>query len=426
MKNRQAIYYLFAANSISGFAQGITMISIPWHFNNVLNMPSEFGTISMIITFLSLLWGLYGGTLIDRYNRKHVFLATCASGAFVLGSIALSGFYFEHLPVVLVSIVYGAMFFVYSIHYPNLFAFAQEITEPKDYGKIISWIEIQGQTTTAISMAFGAILYKGTEGGHINLFGFPVPIGFDIKAWELHEIFLLNASTFFIAMLLIAQIRFQAVAHRHAEINSVWERLITGFDFLKKHPLVFLFGTASFCIFITILVMGFYLNPIYIKNHLNEGADVYASYEMYFALGSLFAGIGVSALFRNINNVLAIIILSLCISAIYFLCMFDISLAVFYAIGLVQGFGNAGTRIMRMTYLFHHIPNQLIGRTGGVFMTLSIFIRLIFLFVLSRTFFVTGDNVIYSFGILAVFILASAILMLANYRKLVEMPATPA
>lgn len=425
MKNRQAIYFLFAANSISGFAQGITMISIPWHFNNVLNMPSEFGTISIVITFLSLLWGLYGGTLIDRYNRKHVFLATCASGFLVLGSIALSGFYHALSPF-LISIIYGAMFFVYSIHYPNLFAFAQEITEPKDYGKIISWIEIQGQTTTAISMAFGAFLYKGTEGGHINVFGFPVPIGADIQRWELHEIFLLNAVTFLIAMLLIAQIRFQPIAHREPEITTVRERLRAGFDFLKTHPLVFLFGTASFCIFITILVITFYLNPIYIKNHLGHEADVYASYEMYFALGSLFAGIGVSALFRKTNNVLAIILLSLSVTAIYLLCMLNIPLAVFYAIGIVQGFSNAGTRILRMTYLFHHIPNQLIGRTGGVFMTLSILIRLVFLLLLSRPFFVTGNHVIYSFGILGIFVLASAILMIANYRKLVALPETPA
>lgn len=402
------------------------MISIPWHFNNVLKMPSEFGTISMVITFFSLLWGLYAGTLIDRYNRKNVFLATCASGFLVLGGIALSGFIYKELSPFLVSIIYGAMFFVYSIHYPNLFAFAQEITEPKDYERIISWIEIQGQTTTAISMAFGAFLYRGTEGGYINVFGFHVPIGADIERWELHEIFLLNAITFLIAMLLIAKIRFQPVAQRTPETSSVRERLRAGFDFLKSHPLVFLFGTASFCIFITILVVGFYLNPIYIKNHLGGEADVYASYEMYFALGSLFAGIGVSTLFRKTNNVLAIILLSFSVAAIYLLCMLNISLALFYAIGVVQGFSNAGTRILRMTYLFHHIPNQLIGRTGGVFMTLSILIRLMFLFLLSRAFFVTGDNVIYSFGILGLFVLASAILMIVNYRKLIALPKMPA
>src|SRR5262245_16315806 len=96
MKNKQAIYLLFAANSISGFAQGITMIAIPWHYNNVLKLPTEFGTVNMIVTFLSLLWGLYGGILIDRHDRKNVFLVTSASGFLVLGTVAISGFYFEH------------------------------------------------------------------------------------------------------------------------------------------------------------------------------------------------------------------------------------------------------------------------------------------------------------------------------------------
>src|SRR5688572_3074183 len=120
MKNKQAIYLLFAANSISGFAQGITMIAIPWHYNNVLKLPSEFGTVNMVVTFLSLLWGLYGGTLIDRHNRKNVFMITSASGFFVLGGVALIGLYSGNLPAILVSFIYGAMFFIYTIHYPNL------------------------------------------------------------------------------------------------------------------------------------------------------------------------------------------------------------------------------------------------------------------------------------------------------------------
>ena len=423
MKNKQAIYLLFAANSISGFAMGITMIAIPWHYNNVLNLPTEFGTVNVIVTFLSLFWGLYGGTLIDRYNRKYLFIVASASGFILLGGVGLSGYYFGNLPAIFVSFIYGSMFFIYTLHYPNLFAFAQEITEPKDYGRIISWIEIQGQTTTAISMAFGAILYKGTTDGSISLFGFPVQIGFNIRAWELHEIFLLNAVTFFIAMLFISQIRFTPVAQRISEISSIVKRLQTGFDYLKNNPLVFLFGIASFFIFVTILVMGFYLAPIYIQNHLEKGADVYASYEMYFAVGSLVAGIFIRDVFKRVNTVLAVIIMSISVTAIYLLAMLDINLAVFYVIGFVQGFANAGTRIMRMTYLFHHIPNQIIGRTGGVFMTVSVMLRLTFLFALSRQFFVEGDNVIYSYGILGLFVMSSAIMLLIFYKKLMAVPS---
>ncbi|HXH18903.1 MAG TPA: MFS transporter [Chitinophagales bacterium] len=426
MKNRQAISLLFAANSISGFAQGISIIAIPWYFNNVLGLPSVFGTVNLMVTSISLMWGLYAGTLIDRCNRKKIFIITSAAGFVILTSISLSGFYLMSLPAVLVSLVYATTFFVYNIHYPALFAFAQEITEPKDYGRIISWIEIQGQATTALAMAVGAILYKGTADGCINLFGFPVTVGMNIRPWHLHEIFLMDGITYLIAIFLIAKIRYNPSSFLTAEVTAtVWERLKTGYDFLKKHSLVFLFGNASFFIFATVIVTGFQLFPTYIQNHLRGEADVFATFEMYFALGSMVAGMAVRRLFQRTNTVMAVILMTLVTSAIYFLCMAPISLLVFYVIGLLQGFCNAGTRVMRMTFLFHHIPNSLIGRTGGVFMMANVLFRLLFFYLLSRPFFVTGDNVIYSFGILAVFVLVSAMLMLVNYKRLVEMPEMP-
>ena len=34
--------------SISGFAQGISMIAIPWHFTNVLGLPAVFATLGLL------------------------------------------------------------------------------------------------------------------------------------------------------------------------------------------------------------------------------------------------------------------------------------------------------------------------------------------------------------------------------------------
>ena len=64
----RALTFLFLANIISGFAQGITMLAIPWYLVNQL--PGENGkilnaTIVATVTFVSLFWGLYAGTLID-------------------------------------------------------------------------------------------------------------------------------------------------------------------------------------------------------------------------------------------------------------------------------------------------------------------------------------------------------------------------
>ena len=54
MKNIETIRLLFAANIISGLAQGITMVAIPWYFIKIVNAPEKFTTAYLVITFLTL------------------------------------------------------------------------------------------------------------------------------------------------------------------------------------------------------------------------------------------------------------------------------------------------------------------------------------------------------------------------------------
>ena len=42
MKNKNAVYLLFLANIISGLAQGISMIAIPWYFIEIIEKPKFF------------------------------------------------------------------------------------------------------------------------------------------------------------------------------------------------------------------------------------------------------------------------------------------------------------------------------------------------------------------------------------------------
>ena len=73
MKNARAIRLLLFANFISGIAQGISMISIPLYFARN-HMSNWFNIAYVMITVVSLFWSLYGGTLIDKYNRKIDYL----------------------------------------------------------------------------------------------------------------------------------------------------------------------------------------------------------------------------------------------------------------------------------------------------------------------------------------------------------------
>ena len=174
MKNKKAIRLLFLANIISGFAQGISMIAIPWYFVKIIERPEMFASAYIGITFLTLFWGLYAGTLIDRYSRKKLFIIINIVCGFCIGSIALYGFYMGHLADFLVILVFGITIFNYNVHYPNLYAFGQEITEPRNYGKLNSYIEVQGQTTSVLAGAFAALLLTGIHNNVLDIAGFSI------------------------------------------------------------------------------------------------------------------------------------------------------------------------------------------------------------------------------------------------------------
>lgn len=418
MKNKKAIFLLFSANTVSGMAQGISMIAIPWHFTTILDKASMFGAIYAVITGISLIWGLYVGTMVDKYNRKNIFLTISIVGGCILLGTSLFGFIMGEVHYILAALAFCTTYFIYSVHYPNLYAFAQEITEPKHYGKITSYIEIQGQLTSMIAGAGAAMLLSGINLESINFGGFQMDFSLSINKWPLHEVFLLDATTYLLALVLICFIKYTPVAKREAEPGSIKTRLITGIRFLQNNPLLFLFGTASFSVFVTVLVIGFYLAPIYINNHLGAGASVYAISDIFFALGAVAAGVGVRWLFKKVTDVEAVILLTLLASAVYFFYVKNQVITLFYLTMLALGMCNAGIRIMRITYLFNHIPNQIIGRVNGVFGMINVLFRLIFISSFSLPFFISENNVVYAFLIMAVFVCIASIPMIYKLKSL--------
>ena len=420
MKNKKALALLFTANAISGFAQGISMLAIPWYFTTELNDPGAFGTMYAAVTFLTIFWSLYCGTLVDRFPRKNIFLIASLSGGAILLAVALCGYLTGSIPVLLVMFVFAATMFNYNIHYPTLYAFGQELTTKEYYRKVTSYIEIMGQSTSVLAGAIAAILLSGTDNEIFDLLGIKIQLGFDIPKWNLHDIFLLDASTYFIAFALILFIRYTPVEQLEIDRASIYKRVLSGIKFLKERPMIFLFGNCSYNIFVILLVEIHLLLPLYVDRHLHEGADVYASSEIYYALGALLAGFGTNYLMRFMNEVKAIIAKMLLTTFVLVLCAFTQSVGVFFAISFLIGITNAGTRILRVTWLFHHIPNNLIGRTGGVFHVINILLRSGFIALFSIPFFSQGSNITWAYFICGVFVLISA-LPLIVYRKQMEM-----
>ncbi|MEZ4978004.1 MAG: MFS transporter [Chitinophagales bacterium] len=190
MKNKKAIYLLFAANTISGVSQGISLIAIPWYIANELQRPELYGLLFLLVSFLTLFWGPYAGTLIDKYDRKRVMLGIQGIGLLGISSIALLAWKEQNTSLWMAAMVMILTKLIYNIHYPNLYAFAQEITEKHRYGTISSALEVQGQATFILSGALAAFLMEG------NIFQF------HFNAWKSWN-FLLDAFTYILGFFLL-------------------------------------------------------------------------------------------------------------------------------------------------------------------------------------------------------------------------------
>lgn len=384
------------------------MIAIPWYFAKNEDM-TRFGLIYLLINILMLFWAPYSGILVDKYNRKHLFLWLTIICGTLIGAIAYYGFLFDGLSWFWVAIVFLITFLNYNVHYPNLYAFVQEISEPRYYGKITSYIEVQGQLSSMMAGGGAALLLEGLEEKHI--LGYTV----NIEAWQIHEIFAMDAFTYLIALGIISLIVYQPLVRRETEIPGILKQLQVGYDYLKKNKPIFWFGVASFSNFVATLLINFFAGALYVNNHLQKEGDVYATSEVFYAIGAVFAGIAIRKIFERMSIPKSVIILTILGGMIFGVLAVTNQVLIFYFMLLLLGIANAGTRIQRITYLFRRVPNQVYGRVGSFLFLTNISLRIIFLAIFSMTFFQTGNNVVYAFGMISIFLFLSAWVLIRFY-----------
>jgi DHA3 family macrolide efflux protein-like MFS transporter len=419
LKNKQAISLLFLANIISGIAQGISMVAIPWYFVKVVSRPEFFANSYLLITFLTLFWGIYAGTLIDRYSRKKLFIIINIICGVLIGSIAFYGINTSFLPDFLVILVFGITIFNYNVHYPNLYAFGQEITEPKNYGKLNSYIEVQGQVTSVLAGAFAAILLTGTTNNSLEIGGFSFYLPIDIKVWNIYEVFLLDALTYIIVIFIFIFMKYTPIVKDKTHTEGLFDRLKGGFLYLKDHSIIFVFGLASYMLFAFTLIEVHVLLPSYVKNFLHMDGNVFASAEIYYSFGAIFSGLLILRLFKKFNTVIGVIILMIVVSfAFYLIAMYDI-LWIFFLGNFMIGITNSGVRILRTTYIFNHVPNNLIGRTNSIFNTLNIVARMLLIGIFTLPFFQMDSNIRFGYLVGLVMMLLAVIPLIIWYKRIV-------
>jgi MFS family permease len=423
MKNLRALFLLFGANLVSGFAQGITMLSIPWYLVN--QMGSEDGKLLnaamvAVVTLGSLFWGIYAGTLIDRFNRKRIFQIFNGIDCVILLLAGSWSMYLGETPFYLMAIVFATTIFTYNVHYPNLYAFIQQLFEPKYYAKINSAIELQGQLTSALGMFIGGMLIAGPE-------NMPAwwPEMLTSRAWDLSEIFLLDGSTYFLSFILISLIRYESVRERKVDMGSVYNRIKQGFTYLWERKHFLLLGISSHLVFFATLVTIQIVLAIYISDYLQESAYSMASFKGTYAIGAVTAGLmGLTFIVKKGHPIPKIMILMLGAGIAFGSFSLTRSLTVFLIGAYFIGICNAGVRILRITYIISVIPPRVVGRVNSFFSVINVVERFLFSLLMTITFFSApenGENVIYAFAMLSLVIFIGIIIQAMVYKSMKHM-----
>ncbi len=439
MGNRRALVLIFLANLISGIAQGITTIAIPVYFIYELGDGEMWFQSFVIVWFLGLFWRLYAGVLVDGFRRKDVFLGTNFFAGLIVLSVAALGFAIENawiedqaMPPILPILVFATTLFSHFIHFPNLYAFIQEITEVNQYSKWTRYVEIFGQITSMAAAFVGGILAKGVNtgtAGEADMLGQMLP-SVSIDRWQLHELFALDGATYIVSFIIILFIRYRgkrstAVGPNQTidpESQSVMGSLQIGWKYLRRNRVVLSFGLIGSTNFIIFTALIWTTVPLYVSNQLHADEFVAFLSEFFHGIGALFCALILRWLFRDVSIPAATAIFIAITALMLGLAAVSDDVSIFFVVCLMIGFSNAGGRIYRILYLFNKVPNEFIGRVNSILTIPQTLLTGFFVLIFSdaftpEPFFFVGNNVVYAYWALAGFALLMLLLLIPIYRK---------
>lgn len=362
MKDRR-MAYLLLANIFSSIGSGITMIGIPWLFVTRDGGDAIFGYTALATTTALFFFSPYMGAFIDRYSRKKLLLLSEVVGGSVILFFAIWGLLSgEYLTWQLIAIYFAGSLY-YSMHYPTQFAFTQEIFTRDQYKALNSVLEVQNQSASMIAGGLASLL---------------------IDRIDFSWILLADALTYVAGFILFLLIPYQ----RSADISdnrsrSMWANIGEGFRYLKEKPLLAVFFLCALMPFIGVMT-GNYLYPVYVESILHGNAAVLGASDMIYAVGAVLAGLTIPLLVHRFGSYGTIIVTFVTFTLSVLLIYIFPIIGVFLFLKILNGWGNAGTRVARNTIMMETVPNNVIGRVNSFFNAAGMGLRVLMLAIATQ------------------------------------------
>ncbi|WP_201746189.1 MFS transporter [Veronia nyctiphanis] len=338
MKARSIPY--LTGQIFDGMSSGLMMLALPWAMLSEVDRGPFVAMTALVCTIISFLTTPVSSTIIDRYSRKAILLATQAakltSALFILllfsvdlGSVwLLAGFQL-------------VLWVVNDIAWANHSAFIQENYQKSEYPKISGHREITMHSTSLITGVLGILL---------------------LEHWTMVQFSLLTSLLFALAQLCFWRTPYQRKV-TGSEKRAFSSQILESKSVFMSSPRFFLFVLLS-CLGYPMLTYLARLVPIYVSE-IGISGTWFASWNMAFAIGGILMGFSINWILKRTAHEHAMTSSVLMLSALLFLISYQLSPTVLIALTVGIGFFNALNRVARTNLLHVTIPMNMRGRVDG-------------------------------------------------------------
>ena len=393
MTNRN-IFYLGTANLLSSLGTGLTTFLIPWLLITGKNGEQIYTYITISTTLLIFLLTPTLGTFIDTYARKKITLLCEFIGMTLITITLIFTIIQGEINLIFLILILVIQSLYDNTIYSAISGWTQNIFNKNEYNKVNSILEVQGQAALMLSAGLTALIV-----GKINI----------------EYILIFNIITYLLAMFFYSKLPKEnelnnTLPTRHGKnpIKSTYKEFMYSLQFIKSNKLLIIF------LFITtipgiIILVGNYLNPIFIYTFLNEAPSIQGASSVIFAIGAMFGGIFPLYLLKKTDHYSAIKITNIIFLLSFILIVLFPLTGIFLASRILAGLSNSATRVLRKDVLFTTIPNHLIGRINTTLNSIGLFTRLIL--ITTFGFIIAQDNIIYGYYLICILLIISIVTM---------------
>ena len=245
-------------------------------------------------------------------------------------------------------------------------------------------MEVQGQVALMLSAGLTALLVGNVDIRYILMF----------------DLFTYIASFILYARLPEGTLGLKsAISHKKGVFRKTYEDLLYSLTYIKGNRRIFSFLSLTTLPSVIILV-GNYLNPIFLYEYLDELPSIQGLSSVIFAFGAVLGGMAPILILKKMNFLRAIKMTNVMFLISFLLiALFPIT-AVFLASRVLAGMSNSSLRVLRKDVMFDCVPNHLIGRINTLLNSFSLLLRV--LLISSFGIMISKGNVLYGYYLICI------------------------